>query len=210
MTTDIEERRAIVAFPPRAFYSLYEAAARWGCTLSDIAGWASVGRFDIATGIAPTRCSEAVLEGIVAVPVQDILPMFLLNGAGPAKQTLRRIRMLNSRDWLLITDTDHKVKVTLDTLVIMADAVLRFERECDVQRRPAVSVSSTKKYDWDGMYISLIKRVHEQGVPESQNAWIGEVQEWFVRNSVTGEVPDERTIRRRITPVWKSLRDTCG
>ena len=198
-----------MAFPPRAFYTLHEAAARWGCTLSDIAGWASVGRFDIATGIAPTQCGKEVLTDFVAVPVAEILPMFLLNGAGPTRKSLRRIRALNSKEWLRITDPDHRVEVTLDVLVIMADDVIRFERDCDVQRRPAVSVSSTKRYDWDGMYISLIKRVHEQGVPESQNAWIGEVQEWFVRNSVTGEVPDERTIRRRITPVWKSLRDPC-
>jgi len=199
-----------MAFPPRTFYSLHEAAARWGCTLSDIAGWASVGRFDIATGIAPTQCGDTILEGLVAVPVQDILPMFLTSGAGPTRKTLRRIRALNSKDWLLITDPDHKVKVTLNVLVIMADDVIRFERYCDVLRRPAVSVNSTKQYDWNGMYLSLIKRVHDQGVPESQNAWIGEVQEWFVRNSVTGEVPDERTIRRHITPVWKSLRDPCG
>ena len=199
-----------MALPPRAFFSLHEAAARWGCTLSDIAGWASVGRFDIATGIPPTQCGDTILEGLVAVPVQDILPMFLTSGAGPTRKTLRRIRVLNSREWLLITDPGHKVKVTLNTLVIMAADVHRFEQECDVQRRPAVSVNSTKQYDWNGMYLSLIKRVHEHGVPESQNAWIGEVQEWFVKNSVNGEVPDERTIRRHITPVWKSLRDPCG
>ncbi len=86
-----------MALPPRAFYSLHEAAARWGCTLSDIAGWASVGRFDIATGIEPTQCGDVVLADFVAVPVAEILPMFLLNGAGPTKKTLRRIRALVSR-----------------------------------------------------------------------------------------------------------------
>ena len=199
-----------MAFPPRAFYSLHEAAARWGCTLSDIAGWASVGRFDIATGIAPTQCGDQLLTGFVAVPVPDILPMFLANGAGPVRQKVHRIKALNADEWVLVTDPEGGIEITLDTLVIMADDVIRFERDCDVERRPAVSVNSTKQYDWNGMYLSLIKRVHDQGVPESQNAWIGEVQEWFVKNSVNDEVPDERTIRRHITPVWKSLRNPCG
>jgi hypothetical protein len=35
------------------------------------------------------------------------------------------------------------------------------------------------------------------------------VQEWFVKKSDSGEVPDERTIRRKLTPIWKSLRETC-
>ncbi|WP_445803076.1 hypothetical protein [Yoonia sp.] len=62
---------------------------------------------------------------------------------------------------------------------------------------------------WDGMYIFLIRRVHEHGVPETQAEWVGEVQEWFVKKSESGEVPDERTIRRRLTPIWKALRETC-
>jgi len=42
-----------MALPAKTYYSLQEAAARWGCTLSDIAGWASADRFDIAIGIVP-------------------------------------------------------------------------------------------------------------------------------------------------------------
>ena len=40
--------------PPREYYTVHEAAARWGCTLADIAGWSAKGRFDIVTGIPPT------------------------------------------------------------------------------------------------------------------------------------------------------------
>ena len=32
------------------------------------------------------------------------------------------------------------------------------------------------------------------------------VQEWFVHNSRTGEVPDESTIRKRLIPLWRKLR----
>jgi len=203
------KRQGSMALPPRAFYSLFAAVARWNCNLSDLAGWASVGRFDIATGFEPTQCGDQILADFVAVPVAEILPLFLPNRAGPARRTLRRIRNLDSNDWLLITDPEHKIKITLEDLVIMADEVQRFERDCDLHRRPAAHVGSTKQYDWDGMYILLIQRVYEKGVPPTQAAWVGEIQDWFVRHSETGEVPDERTIRRRITPIWKSLRDPC-
>lgn len=56
------------------------------------------------------------------------------------------------------------------------------------------------------MYITLMVRIHEEGLPATQAEWLGEVQEWFVANSESGEVPDEWTIRRRLTPIWKALR----
>jgi len=198
-----------MALPPKAFYSLIEAAARWNCSIADLAGWASVGRFDIVAGIGLTQCGEETLAGFVAISVSDIMPMFRQNGGGPSRLRLRRLRALGAKNWSLVTEPKNGVEITLEDLVIMADGVHRFERDCDLQRRPAAHVGSTKLYDWDGMYISLIQRVYEQGVPKTQAGWVGEVQEWFVRHSETGEVPDERTIRRRITPIWKSLRDPC-
>jgi len=65
-----------MGLPPRAFYSIHEAAVRWDCSLSDIAGWASVGKFDIAIGIGPTQCRDQELAGFVTVSVPDILPLF--------------------------------------------------------------------------------------------------------------------------------------
>lgn len=42
-----------MALPPRVFFTLHEASARWGCNLADIAGWADEGRFRILTGLPP-------------------------------------------------------------------------------------------------------------------------------------------------------------
>jgi len=198
-----------MGLPPRAYYSLFEAAVRWDCSLSDIAGWASVGRFDIVSGIGPARCGDAVLSGFVAVTVSEILPMFRRNGTGPSHGHLRRIRGIGAKDWSVVTEPAGGLAITLEDLVIMADQVRRFEKECDLLRRPAAHIGSTAKYDWDGMYLALILRVHDQGVPPTQAEWVGEVQEWFIARSKTGEVPDERTIRRRLNPIWKALRDPC-
>ena len=198
-----------MALPPRVYFTLHEAAARCDCTLADIAGWASVGRFDIMTAIAPLIVGSEIVSGYVVVSVTDILQMYRRCGTGPTKSFLRRVRPKDQEDWIMIGDPTDRIEVTLADLLIMADDVHRFETDCDLLRRPASHIGSTARYDWDGMYISLIRRVHEHGVPETQAEWVGEVQEWFVRKSESGEVPDERTIRRRLTPIWKALRETC-
>lgn len=198
-----------MGLPPRAFYSIHEAAVRWNCSLSDIAGWASVGRFEIAIGIGPTQCGDQALAGFVAVSVPDILPLFGHGESAPGHQRLKRIRTLGEADWQIVTQPVEGISVTLADLMILADEAVRFEEACDLQRRPAAHIGSTTDYDWDGMYLTLVLRLHEQGVPPTQAELVGELQEWFVRTSQSGKVPDERTIRRRITPIWKALRDPC-
>ena len=198
-----------MALPPRVYFTLHEAAARWDCTLADIAGWASVGRFNIVTAIAPVITGSETVSGYVVVSVTDILQMFRRCGTGPTRSVLRRVRRKDQENWIMIADPAERFEVTLADLLIMAEDVRRFETDCDLLRRPASHIGSTTRYDWDGMYISLIRRVHEYGVPETQAEWVGEVQEWFVEKSESGEVPDERTIRRRLTPIWKALRETC-
>lgn len=198
-----------MALSPRVYFTLHEAAARWDCTLADIAGWASVGRFDICTAIPPVARGRQIIAGYVVVSVTDIMQMFRRCGTGPIQSTLRRVRPRDHDEWIMIVDSAERVEVTLADLLIMADEVHRFETECDLLRRPASHIGSTARYDWEGMYITLMVRIHDQGLPATQAEWVGEVQEWFVANGDGGEVPDERTIRRRLTPIWKALRGSC-
>lgn len=195
-----------MALPPRVYFTVHEAAARWDCTLADIAGWASVGRFDIVTAIAPVTHGLHLVAGYVAVAVTDILQMFRRSGTGPTSSRIWRVRPVGQTEWVLLPEHPTGFAVTLDDLLIMAEEVQRFEADCDLLRRPASHIGSTARYDWDGMYISLMVRIHDQGLPATQAEWLGEVQDWFVATSEGGEVPDERTIRRRLTPIWKALR----
>lgn len=197
-----------MALPPRVHFTLHEAAARWDCTLADIAGWASVGRFDIVTAIPPMTRGRQIVAGYVVVSVTDIMQMFRRCGTGPSKSLLRRVRPRDQDEWIMIADPAG-IEVTLADLLIMADEVRRFETDCDLLRRPASHIGSTARYDWEGMYITLMVRIHDQGLPATQAEWLGEVQEWFVATGDGSEVPDERTIRRRLTPIWKALRGSC-
>ena len=78
-----------MALPPRVHLSLHEAAARWDCTLADIAGWASVGRFDIVTAIPPLTRGRQIVAGYVVVYVTDIMQMFRRCGTGPRPRAWR-------------------------------------------------------------------------------------------------------------------------
>jgi hypothetical protein len=198
-----------MALPPRVYFTLHEAAARWDCTLADIAGWASVGRFDIVTAIAPVESGLQIVAGYVVVSVTDILQMFRRCGTGPTRSLLRRVRPKDQDGWIMIADPTERIEVTMADLLIMAGEAHRFETDCDLLRRPASHIGSAARYDWDGMYIALMVRIHDQGLPATQAEWLGEVQEWFVANGGSSEVPDERTIRRRLTPIWKALRGSC-
>lgn len=195
-----------MALPPRVYFTLIEAAVRWNCTTADIAAWASVGRLHIVTAIAPVTHGMQTVAGFVIVSVTDIFHMFRRTGPSPTRGLLKRVRPADQDAWILIDNPEHHIPVTVDDLYITADDVQRFEADWELDRRQGSYAGSAPRYDWDGMYVAMMQRMNEQGLPATQAEWVGEVQEWFIANSETGDAPDERTIRRRITPVWKALR----
>ena len=83
--------------------------------------------------------------------------------------------------------------------------MLRFEEDHDLLRRIGGSTGSLSPYDWEGMYVTMIKRIHEFGLPTTQAELIAELQDWFSNVAESGEVPDESTIRRRLRPFWRAL-----
>jgi hypothetical protein len=56
------------------------------------------------------------------------------------------------------------------------------------------------------MTVALILRIHDDGLPPTQAELIAEMQEWFADQTDGKKMPDSRSIRRRVTPVWSALR----
>ena len=191
--------------PRREFYAVHEVAARWGYTIADVAGWSAAGHFDILTGIPPAMCGEKIVAGAVIISTFDILPIFRRCGTGPQTAWLRRVRTKNEADWQMITDPICGIEVSIADLLIAGLQVHRFEEKNELFRRVSASTGSVSPYDWEGMLQALALRIHEQGLPASQGELVGDMQEWFVKHSDGNEVPDERSIRRRITPIWREL-----
>ena len=197
-----------MGLPQRVFYPVYETAARWGCTVSDIAGWAATGSLKIVTGIPPVACGDVRIGGLVEIEPMDILPMFRRCGTGPHQAHLWRVRQLEAKDWLYITVPKKGVKVSIGDLMILGQEVQRFEDANNLFGRVAegAGLSDDGDYDWTGMHVEITRRVFEEGLPKSQAEWIRELQDWFAGQSETGEFPDERSIRRRLAPILKVLK----
>lgn len=157
------------------------------------------------TGIPPVVCGSEIVAGEVAVSIFDILPMFRRCGTGPQSAQLRRLRMYGHDEWLLITDPVEGIKVSVADLLIPGHQVYKFEDDHDLMRRVSGGTGSTSLYDWDGMIDALIIRIHEKGVPATQSELITDMQDWFAERSDGDQIPDERSIRRRVSRIWKML-----
>lgn len=194
--------------PPRAFWTLTEAAARWGCMATDIVGWAGLGKLKLTVSVPPVRCGSETVAGFAIVPAQDILKMFRRDGTGPASMSIRRLQVAGQEEWLYITDPDPGVEVHREDIIITAEEAQRFEAlyvATPSTRTPPPPPE--RRYDWDAFTVALVKRVYEHGLPPSQNEWIRESLDWFSQRDPSGEAPDERTMRRRIQPIWQALRE---
>ena len=195
-----------MALPARVYLTLHETSARWGCNIADIAGWADAGRFRILTGITAVRCGDEVFAGKVTLSPMELMPLFRRCGTGPSEGIMRRIQPAGRQDWLLITDPVCGITVAVADMVIMAEDVHAFEDENDMVRRVASGPGVATPYDWEGMNVALITRIHDHGLPPTQAELIAEMQDWFADQTDGERIPDGRSIRRRITPVWKALR----
>lgn len=60
------------------------------------------------------------------------------------------------------------------------------------------------RHDWDAFYAALARRIHEHDVPATQAEFVHEMVAWFEARDVE-HAPDESTIRKKITPVWREL-----
>ena len=195
-----------MALPPRVYYTLQEVTARWGCNIADVAGWADASRFRILTGIPAIRCGDEVVAGKVVLSPMELLPLFRRCGTGPTEGVMRRIQPVGRQDWLLITDPTGGIPIAVADMMIMADEVHAFEEENDMVRRVAAGPGAATPYEWEGMNIALIVRIHDHGLPATQAELVAEMQDWFADRSDGNQMPDSRSIRRRITPIWRALR----
>jgi hypothetical protein len=63
------------------------------------------------------------------------------------------------------------------------------------------------KHDWDAFAGANARRVHDHGMPVSQGELVRDMMGWFAgREDFTP--PDERTVRRKVSAIWKELNST--
>ena len=195
-----------MSLPQRVFYTVSDAAACWGCTLADIAGWALDGRLRIMIGVSQVRCGDKEVAGLVRMSPTEVMPLFRRCGSGPAEGMVRRILAAGSTEWQVITDPANGVPVAIADMLILAEDFRTFEEENEIVRRAASGPGVTSPYDWDGMIIALIVRIYDHGLPATQTELVAEMQDWFADQTDGKKMPAGRSIRRRITPIWRALK----
>ena len=160
---------------------------------------------DLVVGFAPVKFGEDVRYGLMSVAGSEVRPLFRPFGEAAKKVYVKQARPPGTEDWKIITEPAEGVRLAAADVMITASEMDRFEDAHGVGRGRSSGPGAPSRYDWEGFYVALMKRVHVGGFPARQKDLIVEMQEWFIANSSVGEAPDESTIRRRIQTVWQAL-----
>jgi hypothetical protein len=108
-----------------------------------------------------------------------------------------------------VSEPAEGVVITASDVLMTAEEVEKFEVLHDLGRgrsRGYAGPGLPPRFDWDGFYVAVFKRLYTHGFPTKQRELVLEMQEWFIANSANGEAPDESTIRRRIQAIWHELK----
>lgn len=198
-----------MALPRRFSWTITEAAARWGCMPADIIDWALLGHLRVAAAFHTITTDRGDAAGILVVPPEDLVRMFRRDGSGPRTTTVRRVaRPGRDQEWMRITEPNEGVQLEAPDLIVTHEEMDQFEETHELTPKPRhYPPGATARWDWEGFYTALIRRIHDHGLPDQQKDLVNEMQEWFERRSETGEAPDISTIRKKIAAVWRELRE---
>ncbi len=196
-----------MALPPRASWPLQDLANRWDCLRSDIVQWALTDHIQISAVIDPTLCDGETLIGLVSICAVCLTPMFLANRERSTPCRVRRIAPPGSSEWRHVVAPPEGILLDAHELIVTSSEVARFEEEYEVLRRANGSSGTGTRYDWEGMLAHLALQIFRRTVPETQGELVAEMQQWFIDRSPNAEAPDERSIRRRITPLWQAMHE---
>ena len=205
--------------PPRSFLTLADTAIRWQVATLDIAGWAIDGEIALSAVLPTVETAEnQITSGVVEIDGADVVALFRRDSASRKPALVQRFRRTKKVDWEWIARPADGVAVTAADVIILRAEVERCERAWGMfdvgTAGNTVQTSSTPKrqagpgappkHDWDAFAGAIARRVHDHGMPVSQGELVRDMMEWFAaREDFTP--PDERTVRRKVSAIWKEL-----
>lgn len=174
---------------------------------ADIIGWALAGKIELVASFPPITVGGHECCGMMAIPPECVAAMFRRDGTGPMSKNVFRVRPPEAPEgWQRIQNPADGVEIHAADIMITAAQVEQFEDEHSLTKRTAPG-GRAPRWDWDAFYQALIRRIHNHGIPETQRELEMEMLSWFERRSDNGDAPDERTIRRKISDVYRELRE---
>lgn len=205
-----------MSLPPRSFHSITEVAIRWSVTPFDVVGWCTDGLLALSIALPPVKAGPSeTFSGLVDVEGAHVLPLFRRDGAPSATVAIRWVKG-EDRELRGITEPAEGVMITAADVLVRRAEVDRFEERHGLfngprsagggnDNRPAARRGGPgvpPRYDWDGFYGALARRIHDHGIPPTQAELVREMLDWFGHRE---EAPDESTVRRKIAIVWREL-----
>lgn len=202
--------------PPRVFWTIHEAAARLNCTPAHICGLAFQGEFKLVTGVTLLRAGPEggeMLAGLMQLAAEDLLCFMRSDGSSRQFWRVHRVRPLcdPNSGWLFISEPEDGLEISLGDLMIPDSDLGAFEARHGINgSRYVTTPVGSPKYPWEEFYTALCAHVHNCGLPASQKELVEVMADWFAQHSPNGDIPDTSTIKRRVSPVWKALREEAS
>jgi len=196
-----------MGLPGQFLYTVLDVSVRCECTQAQIINWAIAGELMLVAAITTATIGGEVTGGLHQIAGSDVRPLFRPYGDAAKEIRLKRARKMGGDQCLIVSEPAEGVVITASDVLITAEEVERFEELHGLGRvKSPAGPGLPPRYDWDGFYVAVCKRVYTLGLPARQRELVLEMQEWFIANSPTGEAPDESTIRRRIQAIWHELK----
>jgi hypothetical protein len=206
--------------PPRSFLTVTDTAIRWQVAPLDIAAWAIDGEIALSA-VLPTveTADKHIASGIVEIDGADVVALFRRESTQRKPALVRRFRRSKTTDWEWIARPADGVAVTAADVIILRKEFERCERawglfntgqaasrtgEAGPPKRPP-GPGAPPKHDWDAFAGAIARRVHDHGMPASQGELVRDMMDWFAGREES-PLPNERTVRRKISAIWKELR----
>lgn len=76
----------------------------------------------------------------------------------------------------------------------------------EAERIVAQSKRGRPSKNWDAFYVAVMERLMANGLPDKQEAFISEMQDWCVKH--WGASPGRSTILEKISPIYKKFKDS--
>jgi len=210
----------------KPFYRVEEIATRWGMTVDDVAAFVPAGHLTISVVVVGVTVTYGEFEEIDDEQWQR-MPYGHKRLVGPvdlhpsdAWHVIRNgslyVRFFKGTGhaYFQITDPEHPdgYVVPRADLVVRLEELERFEREQGIgeSERPEVVLVGTPRgaqprYDWDAFWIEVCRSTYSDGLPGSQADLVRRMRDWF---ETTGSVPDDSTIKKKLSPLWRALHAT--
>ena len=213
-----------MAASPITYLTLGDICERWGVKPIQIAVEALEGKLTFSVPVPGIRAELGYYEEYgpndwQRIPearkfIRGVFDLYARDAWEIIKNKTKTIDSLVGENggYIDLEPADHEGNflVLADDLLIRRDEVDRFEASNaqasrEIYEPPTVrgGPGARTKFDWDGFWIEVSRRIHDDGIPKTQGEMIRDLLDWFDKNGKT--TPDQSTIKKKISRLWKSF-----